>query len=289
MSRRCVQQMTASRRNEIAISVGRALIEDLGDGDVTAALVHDAGKTVSATVVVREEAVLCGLEWFDEVYRQVDPRIAVGWRHADGDLLAAGDVVCTLTGPVQAILTGERVALNFLQTLSGTATVTRRYVDAVAGTGARILDTRKTIPGMRRPQKYAVVCGGGTNHRIGLFDAFLIKENHIEAAGSLTAVVEKAASLRSGLLIEVEVENLDQVAEALATPAERLLLDNFSLDDTRTAVAWRNERARDKELEASGNVTLETIRPIAATGVDWISVGAITKDVDATDYSLRIG
>jgi nicotinate-nucleotide pyrophosphorylase (carboxylating) len=281
--------MTASRRNEIAISVGRALIEDLGDGDVTAALVEDRDLEVQASVTVRENAVLCGIEWFDEVYRQVDPRIVVDWQFADGDRLTADDIVCRLTGPVQAILTGERTALNFLQTLSGTATLTRRYVDAIAGSPTRILDTRKTIPGLRRAQKYAVACGGGNNHRIGLFDAFLIKENHIEAVGSLPAVVDRAAARNADLLIEVEVENLDQVAEALATPAQRLMLDNFSLEDIRTAVAWRNERAPDKELEASGNIRLDDVRTVAATGVDWISIGAITKDIAATDYSLRVG
>ena len=281
--------MTAPRRNEIAISVGRALTEDLGSGDVTAELISDADRQAEATVIVRDTTVLCGAEWFDEVYRQVDPRVRVAWRHKDGELLAPDSLACTLSGPVHAILTGERTALNFLQTLSGTATTTRLYVDAVAGTGARILDTRKTVPGLRRAQKYAVACGGGQNHRIGLFDAYLIKENHIEAFGSLSEAVGRAAATGSGLLIEVEVENLEQFTEALDTKAERLLLDNLSLADTREAVRLRNERAPDKELEASGNITLENIRAIAETGVDWISVGAITKNVLAADYSLRIG
>jgi nicotinate-nucleotide pyrophosphorylase (carboxylating) len=280
--------VTAPRRNEIAISVGRALIEDLGGGDVTAGLIADTDRKADATVIVRDEAVLCGGEWFDEVYRQVDPRVDVVWHHADGDRLGPGALVCSLSGPVHAILTGERTALNFLQTLSGTATTTGHFVDAIAGTQARILDTRKTIPGLRKAQKYAVACGGGQNHRMGLFDAFLIKENHIGALGSLTDAVCRAAASDSGLLIEVEVENMEQFIEALGTRAQRLLLDNFSLAHTREAVGLRNERAPDKELEASGNVTLDNVRDIAETGVDWISVGAITKNVLAADYSLRI-
>jgi nicotinate-nucleotide pyrophosphorylase (carboxylating) len=289
--------VTAPRRNEIAISVGRALIEDLGSGDITASLIADTKQFAQATVLVREPAVLCGREWFDEVYRQVDPRVVVDWHHEDGAGLAPGRLVCTLSGPVQAILTGERTALNFLQTLSGTASHARRFVDAVAGTRARILDTRKTIPGLRRAQKYAVACGGAENHRMGLFDAFLIKENHIEALGSLSLAVERAVEKRAAdrtanLLIEVEIENLDQVNEAFTTAADRLLLDNFTLDDTSKAVAIRDAHAikgsKRKELESSGNVTLDQIRAIAETGVDWISVGAMTKNVHATDYSMRI-
>lgn len=281
--------MTAPGRDEIADSVSRALAEDLGSGDISAALIAHANRRTEATVVVRDETILCGREWFDEVYRQLDPGIGVAWQHKDGDLLSAGSEVCSVTGPVNVILTGERTALNFLQTLSGTAMAARRYVDAVAGTGARILDTRKTIPGLRRAQKYAVKCAGAENHRMGLFDAYLIKENHIEALGSLSNAVSRASARATGLLIEVEVENLVQLKEALGTHAERLLLDNFSLEETREAVRLRNERAPDKALEASGNITLENVRAIAETGVDWISVGAITKNVQAADYSLRIG
>ena len=281
-------ELNAVPRREIVAAVHAALTEDLGDGDVTAALLDGDESRATASVVSREEAVLCGTEWFDEVFRQVDSRVTVDWHRADGDSVGADDSICSITGPVAPILTGERTALNFLQTLSGTATATRRYADAVADTGARILDTRKTLPGLRVAQKYAVSCGGGTNHRIGLFDAFLIKENHIAAAGSLRAIVAKAVAEETGKVIEVEVENLEQVAEALDTGAHRLLLDNFTIEQTIRAVTLRNERAPDKELEASGNVTLDTIRRIAETGVDWISVGAITKDVDATDFSLLI-
>ena len=272
--------------DDIARAVAQALAEDLGTGDLTAALIADEGRS-SARVVTREAVVLCGGPWFDEVFRQLDANIDVRWRGSEGDTFAAGAVVCEIEGPSRPILSGERTALNFLQTLSGTATATRAYASAIKGTHARVLDTRKTIPGLRLAQKYAVRCGGGTNHRIGLFDAILIKENHIAAAGGITAAVEVAARARD-VMIEIEVESLAQLEEALETAADRLLLDNFSVDDLARAVEIRNATGRSSiELEASGNITLANIREIAETGVDYISVGAITKNVTAIDYSMR--
>jgi len=268
---------------DIETTVRDALAEDVGTGDITAALIaeHTHAK---AQVISREAAVLCGTAWFDEVFRQLDRSIAVTWLVADGDVIHADQTLCTLEGPARALLTAERTALNFLQTLSGTATLTRRYVEAVAGTKACVLDTRKTIPGLRTAQKYAVACGGGRNHRIGLFDAFLIKENHILAAGGITQAVDQARRNAPGKLVEVEVENLDELREALTAGAERILLDNMPLDTMREAVAIAAGRAR---LEASGGVNLQTIRAIAETGVDDISVGRLTKDVRAVDLSMR--
>lgn len=274
---------------DIADAVLRALREDVGSGDVTAGLI-DPSATASARVVVKEPATLCGTAWFDAVFREVDPRIAVTWRCSDGADVTAGTEVCELRGPARGILTGERTALNFLQTLSGTATVARSYAAAVAGTGTRVLDTRKTLPGLRHAQKYAVRCGGAHNHRQGLYDAVLIKENHIAAAGGIAAAVARAQHDAAGLMIEVEVETLDELREALATPAHRLMLDDFSLDDLRAAVALRDAQASRgdrKELEASGSVDLDALRTIAATGVDFVSVGAMTKHVRAIDFSMR--
>jgi nicotinate-nucleotide pyrophosphorylase (carboxylating) len=272
---------------DIAEVVARALAEDLGSGDVTAALIDDDAEAV-AELRVKELATLCGAAWFDETFRQLDTRIAVDWQYRDGDVLTADTIVATLRGPARGILSGERTALNFLQTLSGTATAARRYVDQMAGTKARILDTRKTLPGLRSAQKYAVRCGGGHNHRIGLFDAVLIKENHIAAAGGVAAAVRKARDRAESLLIEIEVETLDELREALATDADRLMLDEFSLADMREAVRLRDAQlGPPKELEASGSITLDGIRAVAETGVDWISVGAVTKHVRATDFSLR--
>lgn len=264
--------------------VAEALREDVGEGDLTAALVPPH-QQVSATLIARQPAVICGQAWFDEVFAQLDPEVVVDWHIAEGSQVPANQPLCRLAGASRSILTGERTALNFLQTLSGTATAARRYVDAVAGTGATILDTRKTIPGLRSAQKYAVLCGGASNHRIGLFDAILIKENHIAAAGSITAAAAAAAD--AGVLVEIEVENLEQLPEALSTTASRLLLDNFELDQLRKAVALRDELAPDVGLEASGGVTLDTVRAVADTGVDFISVGQITKDLRAIDLSLR--
>lgn len=267
--------------------VARALAEDVGGGDLTARLI-DPETRGRARVLVREPATLCGTAWFDEVFRQVEPNVTVTWHVADGTELAADTVVCELEGPARGIVTGERTALNFLQLLSGTATAARGYARALDGTSTRVLDTRKTLPGLRLAQKYAVRCGGGVNHRIGLFDAVLIKENHIAAAGSVTAAVRAAKSANPGVLVEVEVETLEQLAEALASPADRIMLDNFALDALREAVAMRDAHpGARKELEVSGGVGLEALRAIAATGVDFVSIGAMTKHVRATDYSMR--
>jgi nicotinate-nucleotide pyrophosphorylase (carboxylating) len=260
-----------------------ALAEDVGGGDVTAALVPPDAVS-SALVFAREAGVVCGRSWLDEVFRQLDPAIAVDWAATDGDRVSPDQVLCRLKGAARALLTGERAALNLLQTLSGTATAARRYADAVAGLPVRILDTRKTIPGLRLAQKYAVRCGGCHNHRVGLFDAILIKENHIRAAGSVTAVLEAAHRLAGALPVEIEVENPEQLEEALAAGAKRVLLDNFTLDGLRDAVRLTAGRAR---LEASGGVNLDTVRAIAETGVDDISVGEITKHVRALDLSMR--
>jgi nicotinate-nucleotide pyrophosphorylase (carboxylating) len=273
--------------NDIADVVTRALAEDLGNGDVTAALI-DEKQRAEARVLVRESAILCGTAWFDEVYLQIDPRVAVRWLHSDGARVDRDTVVCTLAGPARALLTGERTALNFLQTLSGTASAARDFADAVRGTNARILDTRKTLPGLRTAQKYAVRCGGAFNHRQGLYDAILIKENHIAAVGSIESAVSRARAQAPSLLLEIEVENLEQLRAALATAADRILLDNFPLAQLREAVAIRNgHKGKRKELEVSGNIDLDNVRAVAETGVDWISTGAITKNVRATDYSMR--
>ncbi|WP_275096424.1 carboxylating nicotinate-nucleotide diphosphorylase [Sedimenticola hydrogenitrophicus] len=268
---------------DIQAQVRLALAEDLGTGDRTAALIPaDARSRVR--VVCREAAVVCGVAWFAEVFRQLDPGIVIDWFFRDGELIDADRLVCELNGNTRALLSGERTALNYLQTLSGTATLARQYADAVAGTGVRILDTRKTVPGLRLQQKYAVTCGGCHNHRIGLFDAVLIKENHIKAAGSVTAAVKRAQALASDIEIEVEVESLAELEEALAAGARRILLDNFTPELLRRAVKRADGQAR---LEASGGVSLETIREIAEAGVDDISVGALTKDVRAIDLSMR--
>ncbi len=270
-------------KETIAAQVRTALAEDVGSGDQTAALIP-ADAVGRAHVVSREAAVLSGTPWVDEVFRQLDPAVRIEWLASDGSRVAPDQTVCRLSGAARTLLTGERTALNFLQTLSGTATLARRWADAVVGTGARILDTRKTIPGLRLAQKYAVTCGGCHNHRIGLYDAVLIKENHIAAAGSVTAALRAAQAAAAGLEIEIEVETLEQLREALAAGARRVLLDNFPLERLREAVAVARGRAR---LEASGGVTLETVRGIAETGVDDISVGALTKDVRAVDLSMR--
>lgn len=272
---------------DLASVVSRALAEDLRDGDLTAQLIGSTTPAV-ARVLVRERATLCGRAWFDETFRQLDPRVAIAWRAVDGALIQPDSVVCELRGPARSIVTGERTALNFLQTLSGTATVTRSYVDLIAGTKARILDTRKTLPGLRLAQKYAVRCGGGENHRIGLFDAVLIKENHIAAVGSVSTAVAAARSRSPTVMIEVEVETLAQLREALATDADRIMLDNFSLADLRAAVHVRDEHGgKRQELEASGSVDAATLKAVAASGVDFISIGAITKHVRAIDFSMR--
>lgn len=271
----------------VSAGVAAALAEDVGTGDLTAQLIP-ADRLARATVITREDAVLCGTAWFDEVFRQIDPQARVAWSARDGESVRSGQQLCTIDGPARSLLTGERTALNFLQALSATATLTRRYVDAVAGTKCRILDTRKTIPGLRVAQKYAVLCGGGTNHRIGLFDAILVKENHIAAAGSIAGAVREARRVAAKVLLEVEVENLVQLREALDAKVDRILLDNFSLDAMREAVQTTRQHANSHiELEASGNISLETLRAAADTGVDFISVGSLTKHVHAVDLSMR--
>lgn len=268
---------------DIRATVNRALAEDVGVGDLTAALIPDS-TPAEATVICREEAVLCGTAWFDEVFRQVEPRIKIEWHAHDGEDVSPNQALCDIHGPARALLTGERTALNFLQTLSGTASHARRYADAVRGTRTRILDTRKTLPGLRAAQKYAVRCGGGHNHRMGLYDALLIKENHIAAAGSIAQAVSAARRLSPGKPLEVEVENLDELRQALEVSVTRILLDNFPLEELARAVHLNAGRAK---LEASGGINLSNIRAVAETGVDFISVGAITKDLRAVDLSLR--
>lgn len=271
---------------DLAEQVAHALREDIGSGDVTASLIA-ADVQAQALVLCREPAVLCGTAWFDETFRQLDASITVRWHLDDGASVAADAILCQLTGPARTILTGERTALNFLQLLSGTATVTQRYVAAISGTPCRILDTRKTIPGLRSAQKYAVRCGGGSNHRLGLYDLVLIKENHIAAAGSLAAAVAAARRAAPQLRVEVEAENLEQVRQGLAAHADIIMLDNFTLEAMRAAVALNRAHARPVQLESSGDVTLTTLRAIADTGVDYISVGALTKHLAAIDLSMR--
>ncbi len=273
--------------NDLAAMVRAALLEDIGSGDISAALIP-ADAQSEANVISREDAVLCGTAWFDEVFGQLDKGISINWQVSDGDTLRPDQVLCTLSGNARALLTGERSALNFLQTLSATATQTHAFVDAIRDTGTVILDTRKTLPGLRTAQKYAVVCGGGSNHRMGLFDAFLIKENHIFAAGSIAAAVAAARALQAALKVEVEVETLDEVQQALSAGADTLLLDNMGLATLREAVALNREQHNGcAKLEASGGVSLDSVRDIAQTGVDFISVGSLTKDVRAVDLSMR--
>jgi nicotinate-nucleotide pyrophosphorylase (carboxylating) len=258
-------------------SVRTALAEDIGSGDITAALIP-ATQQAYASVISREPAVLCGMAWFNAVFAELDTDIHVDWQLHDGECIVADQVLCSVRGPARAILSGERTALNFLQTLSATATLARRYADCVAGLPVRILDTRKTIPGLRQAQKYAVRTGGCHNHRSGLYDGILIKENHIQAAGSIRAAVSQAAATSSGKMIEVEVERSEQIAEALEAGATRLLLDNFTPGQLTDAVAQVAGRA---ELEASGGYTLDKLRATASTGVDFISIGSLTKNIQA--------
>jgi nicotinate-nucleotide pyrophosphorylase (carboxylating) len=272
---------------DLSAQVARALREDIGPGDATADLIA-AGAQAHARVLCREPAVLCGTPWFDDTFSQLDAATQIRWHFEDGAQVAANTVLCQLTGPARPLLTGERTALNFLQLLSGTATVTQRYVAAISGTSCRILDTRKTVPGLRSAQKYAVRCGGGSNHRLGLHDLVLIKENHIAAAGGLAAAVAAARRAAPGMRVEVEAEDLEQVRQGLAARADIIMLDNFRLETMREAVALNRAYALPAQLEVSGGVTLESVRAIAETGVDFISVGALTKHIAAIDLSMRI-
>lgn len=272
--------MLASR---IERDVRDALEEDLGSGDVTAQLIAE-DRIWKASVYSRENAILCGSDWFDAVFHQLDARVEIVWYAADGAAIAPHQVVCTLQGPARCLLSGERTALNFLQTLSGTATVANRYARQLEGLATRVLDTRKTIPGLRQAQKYAVRCGGCHNHRFGLYDAFLIKENHIAAAGSIAQAVRTAREYRPGFMVEIEVETLEQLQQALDAGADRVLLDNFTPALITRAVELNQGQAR---LEASGGITLENVRQYAQTGIDYISVGELTKHVRAVDLSMR--
>ena len=272
---------------DLASQVEAALREDIGGGDVTAALVP-AAQQVHGSVVTREAAVLCGRPWVEETFHRLDPRVELTWHAADGERIAPQQVIFAIAGPARPVLTGERTALNFLQLLSATATAARRFVDAVAGTGCRILDTRKTVPGLRTAQKYAVRCGGADNHRMGLFDQVLIKENHIAAAGSITGAIEAARRSAPAVRVEVEVESLAELAEALNARPDIVMLDDFSLDDLRAAVALNRAQGAAAKLEASGSVSLETVRAMAETGVDYVSVGSLTKHVRAVDLSMRL-
>lgn len=269
---------------EIETNVRRALAEDVGSGDITAQLIP-AERLAHASVITREAAVVSGSAWVDAVFRQLDPRVAVHWLVTDGEQVAANQVLFQLEGPARALLTGERTALNFLQTLSGVATRCRYYADLVEGTGVRLLDTRKTLPGLRLAQKYATTCGGCYNHRIGLYDAFLIKENHIAACGGIAEAVAAAHRIAPGKPVEVEVESLDELEQALRAGADIVMLDELSLEEMRTAVGLAAGRAK---LEASGGIDEQTLREVAATGVDYISIGALTKHVRAIDLSMRL-
>jgi nicotinate-nucleotide pyrophosphorylase (carboxylating) len=268
---------------DITQAVRVAIEEDIGSGDITGRLLPK--RKADAKIITREEAVLCGSAFVSEVYRQIDPNVSIKWHVQDGDLVAADQTLCELSGEASSLLTGERIALNFLQMLSGTATTTRNYVKLLQGTATQLLDTRKTLPGFRAAQKYAVRCGGGKNHRMGLFDAFLIKENHILASGSIGQAVQAARNLKPGALVEIEVETLEELSLALEHQADIIMLDNFDLGAMHLAVKMNAGRAK---LEVSGNVTQDVIPAIAATGVDYISVGALTKHVKAIDLSMRL-
>jgi nicotinate-nucleotide pyrophosphorylase (carboxylating) len=276
--------MQLPETQDIAKQVEIALAEDIGDGDITAALIPE-NEQARARIICREAGVLCGKAWVDEVFRQIDPAVKLSWHVADGELLSADTLLFELEGSARSLLTGERTALNFLQLLSGTATRCRHYASLVEGTGVRLLDTRKTIPGLRRAQKYAVTCGACYNHRIGLFDAYLIKENHIHACGSIDAAVSTARKQAPGKPVEVEVESLQELELALAAGADRVMLDNFEIAALTEAVKCNAGQA---ELEASGGITQETLREVAETGVDYISIGALTKDAIALDLSMRL-
>ena len=272
-----------SLQQHIVHDIELALQEDMGDGDISALLI-DENKLLTTRLLVREDAILCGTAWFDQAFKQCDERIQLDWQSHDGDRVSAGSVLCQISGSARAILSAERTALNFLQTLSGTATTTRYYVDKISQTKCRILDTRKTIPHLRLAQKYAVTCGGGMNHRMGLFDAYLIKENHLAACGGIQQAVFRGRALHPDRLLEVEVETLEELQQAIDAKVDRALIDNFSLTEMKQAVKMA---ANQIQLEASGNVTDESLLNIANTGVDFISIGALTKHLRAVDFSLR--
>ncbi|ORU92966.1 MAG: nicotinate-nucleotide diphosphorylase [Cycloclasticus sp. symbiont of Poecilosclerida sp. N] len=268
----------------IDADIQRFLAEDVGNGDLTALVIAEE-KLAKATIITREDTLVCGQAWVDAVFKKLDAGISINWQLKEGEQAFAGDVLCHLSGSARGLLTGERVALNILQTLSATASLANQYAKAVEGTNATVLDTRKTIPGLRLAQKYAVHCGGASNHRTGLYDGILIKENHIMAAGSIAQAITSARKASATVPVEVEVENMDEVAQALEAKADILLIDNFTLKQLEQAVAFNKGVAK---LEASGNVTLSTIRDIAETGVDFISIGALTKNVQAVDLSMRV-
>jgi nicotinate-nucleotide pyrophosphorylase (carboxylating) len=272
---------------DLDTQVAAALREDIGSGDVTAQLVP-ATQQASGRVITRESAILCGRPWVEATFRLLDSNIKLAWQADDGDRIVPDQVIFTIVGPARPVLTGERTALNFLQLLSATATAARQFVDAIAGTGCAILDTRKTLPGLRTAQKYAVRCGGARNHRLGLYDMVLIKENHIAAAGSIAGAIATARQLAPGVPVEIEVESLRELEAALAARPDIILLDEFNLADMRTAVALNRQHERPVKFEASGSVSLGTVREIAATGVDFISVGGLTKHVQAIDLSMRL-
>ena len=276
--------MSIDLTEAIHSNVQQALQEDIGSGDITAQLIS-ATKNASATVITREEAVICGSAWVNEIFSQLSDELNITWKVKDGDFVSANSILFTIDGPARAILSGERAALNFLQTLSGTATLSKQYSQLVSHTKVKLLDTRKTLPGLRLAQKYAVECGGCANHRLGLYDAFLIKENHIMACGGITQAIKKARTISPDKPVEVEVENIKEFDEALEAKADIIMLDNFSLDMLRETVRKNNQNAK---LEASGNVNTQTLVPIAETGVDFISIGALTKDCKAVDLSMRV-
>ncbi len=276
--------MILSKQESITRNVELALDEDIGSGDITAQLIP-ADKYAQAKIITRENAILCGTDWVNTVFKKVSNDVKIEWAFKDGDTVQANDTLFTLDGPARAILTGERSALNFLQTLSGTATTSQHYANLVAHTNVKLLDTRKTLPGLRLAQKYAVKCGGCHNHRIGLFDAFLIKENHIMACGSITKAIESARDICSSKPVEIEVESLEELNQALSAKADIIMLDNFSIAMLEKAVSVTSGKAK---LEASGGITHETLVPIAETGVDFISIGALTKDCKSIDLSMRI-
>ena len=276
--------ISAPIQKDIQRQVETALAEDIGDGDVTAALIP-GGSIATARVISRELAVLSGSDWVSEVFQQLDPRVKIKWQATDGETISPDQTIFTLTGPARSLLTGERTALNFLQLLSGTATRCRSYADSVASTGVKLLDTRKTIPGLRTAQKYAVTCGGCYNHRMGLYDAFLIKENHIAACGGIEKAVQAARRSSPEKAVEIEVESLEELEQALSAQSDIIMLDNFKLETLYQAVEMTNGQAK---LEASGNITSVTLHPIAETGVDYISIGALTKDCKAIDLSMKM-